>query len=104
MSHANASSIDSVEQFLKHVWDTPKPPATFISLFRGQPDDVAILPKLFRPPNTPESVKQVEDKMLKTLKSIGEYMLPSKPPSDWDWLSLGQHFGMHTRLTDWTAS
>jgi hypothetical protein len=73
-------------------------------LFRGQPNDLPLLPKLFRKPNTVKKVQQVEQPMLDTLKRIGTHLRPSNPTNDWDWLSLGQHYGLPTRMSDWSGS
>ena len=42
--------------------------------------------------------------MLNALREAAPHLRPSQPTNDWDWLSLGQHYGMSTRMSDWTAN
>ena len=61
------------------------------------------MPKLFRQGDA-RNVRNLEDRLLFRFKNDSPYLLPSKPDTDWDWLSLGQHFGLPTRLLDWTGN
>jgi FRG domain len=82
-----------VKEFLEQVSDANgKPDGTI--LFRGQPNDFPLLPKLFRKPNTVDKVGEVERLMLANLKRIAAHLRLSEPENDWDWLSLGQHHGL----------
>ena len=100
----NSQDVQSVREFLERVWLKPLPTDTEISLFRGQLDHHPLLPKLFRTPNTPRLVQETEGKMLELLKQASPHLAPSRPENDWDWLSLGQHYGMSTRMSDWSAN
>jgi FRG domain len=98
------SDVRSVQDFLERVWSIPPRPHTEIPLYRGQLHNHSLLPKLFRHPNTPDKVRQFERAMLARLKRIAPHLAPSEPKNDWDWLSLGQHYGMSTRMSDWSAN
>jgi hypothetical protein len=98
------AEVRSVREFLERTWTIPSQPDTKITLYRGQLDNHSLLPKLFRKPNTPSQVKQFEPDMLVRLKRIAPHLRPSDPANDWDWLSLGQHYGMSTRMSDWSAN
>jgi FRG domain len=98
------AAVCSIRDFFENLWDIPPQPDTHITLHRGQLNDLPLLPKLFRNPNTPDKVKAVEQKMLDTLKQIAAHVRPSNPANDWDWLSLGQHHGLTTRMSDWSTS
>jgi hypothetical protein len=74
------------------------------SSYIGQHEDLPLLPKLFRPPRNAKAVRRTEDSLLHQFKNRSPYLLPTKPDNDWEWLSLGQHFGLPTRLLDWTSN
>jgi hypothetical protein len=104
--------VKSVKGFLEAVWKIQTPDHTEVRLYRGQAKDQPLLPRLFRPPqgvkrNDAEwidKIKAAEAALLTKFKNESPYLLPSKPGNDWDWLSLGQHFELPTRLLDWTAN
>jgi FRG domain-containing protein len=100
----NSQDVQSVRAYLERVWLNPPPSETEISLFRGQLHNHPLFPKLFRAPNTPNLVQETESRMLAFLKQASPHLLPSRPENDWDWLSLGQHYGMSTRMSDWSAN
>lgn len=74
-----------------------------IVLFRGQSDKKPLLPSVCR--DTPEENSTgVEKVMLEDLKRRSLLLMKNQLSNDWDWLVYAQHFGMKTRLLDWTSN
>lgn len=72
-------------------------------LFRGQASQGNLLPSVAR--DTPEIDSTTNEKeALKELRRMGNSLLPSEKMDDWDLLVVAQHFGMKTRLLDWTSN
>ncbi len=68
------------------------------SIFRGQRD--AAWPVLSGIGRREETIDEVG--MLKRFKDSAVPYLDHIPQNDWQWLALGQHHGLPTRLLDWS--
>jgi len=72
-------------------------------LFRGQDCNQPLLPKIARDKPTRNTV-DLERKMLSELRRRAARSPSALAGDDWDALVVAQHFGMATRLLDWTTN
>ena len=101
-----AESINSLSQYLSFIEKHCDQYDEFDDvLFRGQHEDWPLLPKLARLKyRSGKTVLDAESNMVSSFKRRSLPFLESKPETDWDWLAIAQHFGMATRLLDWTTN
>jgi hypothetical protein len=70
-------------------------------LFRGQPYDWPLLPELARMAPKGE-MKKIEELVMEEFKRTGSTLAEHNPVNNWEWLALARHYGLPTRLLDWS--
>jgi len=72
-------------------------------IFRGQAHKRDLVPSIARKDRTKDSTSH-EREMLEQLKLLGASFSELSQPTALDFLVVAQHFGMRTRLLDWTSN
>ncbi len=101
MKEYNLDTIDKVFEF-----STRFVPANHI-VFRGVVNvGYQLTPSVGRLPALGSQSEELarEKYLLDQFKMKSALRLQCKPQNDWEWLSLAQHYGLPTRLLDWSTS
>ena len=96
--------ISSVPQYLQYVQDAC---SNFTDpLFRGHSQEGWLLvPKIARLKlRDGNEILDAEQTMLDEFRRRAVPHVDFQPRTDWEWLAIAQHFGMATRLLDWTTN
>ncbi len=92
----NADTLEGFEEWVGEVKDK-----TDTTIYRGQRKDYPLLPNICRE-GEPELLLINERALLTKFKKDAARCLQIVPKTDWEWMVVAQHHGLHTRLIDWS--
>lgn len=94
--------VKSVEEYLNTIKQYKEDKKSDDFLFRGQSDDHPLIPKISRL-HPRGDLLSTERLLLQEFKRTNPLLIEGHQSyDDWDYLTLGQHYGLPTRLLDWS--
>jgi hypothetical protein len=96
--------ISTIQEYINLVDEIKNENGANDLIFRGQPVDKPLLPKIARLTLRKRKIKDIEQPIFEEFKRGVIPYTEFRPDNDWDWLALAQHHGLPTRLLDWTYS
>lgn len=94
--------LSSFQDFIDHI-ELIELLGYEINLYRGQSTNYPLLPSIAREfPN--KNTTKMEIEMLDDLKRRSSILINKSFENDWEWLVFAQHFGLKTRLLDWSSN
>ncbi|MGV3499583.1 MAG: FRG domain-containing protein [Hydrogenophaga sp.] len=94
-------SVESLAEFLAEpMWDSDR------MIYRGVPDATyALVPSLGRQKTVkPANLEAFEERVLEDFRRRALPFLKDAPKTQIEWMFLAQHYGVPTRLLDWTTN
>ena len=76
----------------------------FFMLFRGQNNNLPLLPSISRDNPKQNTTEKEKETILELRRRAFNIANTEKLKDDWDWLVFAQHFGLKTRLLEWTTN
>jgi hypothetical protein len=96
--------VKNIREFMEEIRHRPSPDDPGKRLYRGQSEDWPLLPKLFRMNTGDLTLRDLEQQLMEQFRERSLYLLPSSPNIEYDMMSLAQHYGLPTRLLDWSSN
>lgn len=97
------STLADYMQFIKGLKQRPLSQRNSGFLYRGQATDTPLIPKILRLTPLDGDLLNTERELLEEFKRANPLLInPYQVRDDWDYLTLGQHYGLPTRFLDWT--